>query len=99
VSGFYRFGEPGEDVTVHLNTGRRSTAAPCAMPRFPEDDPQFGTICGRMSIALCDAPKCDIPICERHRTKHRTRLNTDFCPQHKALAKAEQSVGTGATDR
>lgn len=86
MSGYYRFGKPGEDTIGHLNTGRKSSAERCRMPRFPEDDPQWGDLCGRISIALCDAPACDIPICELHRTRHSVRANTDYCTTHKSLA-------------
>jgi hypothetical protein len=39
-----------------------------------------------MSVALCDAPGCDVPICEFHQTKHPTKSNTDYCPKHKEMA-------------
>jgi hypothetical protein len=86
MSGFYRFGKPGEDTFVHLNTGRRSSGAQCAMPRFEQDNPQWGETCGRMSAALCDAPGCDAPMCALHRTKHVSKPNTDFCTHHAAMA-------------
>lgn len=85
MSGFYRFGEPGEDTVAHINTGRRRTQV-CAMPRFDADNPEYGEACGRMSVALCDSPGCDLPICRLHRTKHVTKANTDFCPHHKEAA-------------
>lgn len=88
MSGFYRFGEPGSDTVAHINTGRRSSGEKCAMPRFEKDDPQWGAGCGRQSVALCDAPSCDKPICDLHRTKHSTKANTDFCPDHQGMAKA-----------
>jgi hypothetical protein len=56
------------------------------MNRFPEDNPQWGAACGRMSVALCDTPGCDKPICEKHRTKHATKANTDFCVDHQSMA-------------
>lgn len=90
MSGFYRYGAPGEDTVAHINTGRRASGAKCVMPRFEKDNPRFGEICGRMSVALCDAPKCDVPICELHRTKHQTKHNTDFCPDHAAMAKEDR---------
>lgn len=86
MSGFYRFGEPGQDTVAHINTGRKGTAERCGMPRFEADNPQFGKLCGRISVALCDSPGCDIPICERHRTKHVRKANTDFCSDHKEAA-------------
>jgi len=99
MSGFYRVGEPGEDAIVHLNTGRRSSGPRCVMPRFPEDNPSYGEICGRLTVALCDhrvsppnaAPvTCDAAICELHRVKHLTEPNTDFCPDHKPDAERIQ---------
>jgi hypothetical protein len=86
VSGFYRYGAPGKDTYVHLNTGRKASGAPCVMDRFREDNQRLGSTCARMSIALCDAPGCDRPICELHRTKHQTKANTDFCLFHKEMA-------------
>ncbi len=86
MSGFYRFGKPGEDTFVHLNTGRKPSVDPCVMRRFDEDNPRNGSRCGRMSVALCDEPGCDKPICDLHRTKHPTRVNTDFCEFHKDSA-------------
>jgi hypothetical protein len=86
VSGFYRIGDPGEDTLAHINTGGRASGARCMMPRFEADDPKYGEICGRMSVALCDAPGCDVPICEFHQTKHPTKSNTDYCPKHKEMA-------------
>lgn len=41
-----------------------------------------------MSVALCDAPGCDLNICELHRTKHAMKENTDYCPEHKEMAKS-----------
>lgn len=87
MSGFYRYGAPGEDTVAHINTGRKSSGARCASPCFEKDNPKLGTICGRMSVALCDHPGCDAPMCALHRTRHATRLNTDFCPNHIAGAK------------
>lgn len=81
MSGFYRMGKPGEDSIYHINTGRRSSGERCASPRFEKDNPQW-EICGRMSVALCDFPRCDKPMCDLHRTKHSTKANTDFCPEH-----------------
>lgn len=75
-------GKPGEDCWAHINTGRRSSGEKCRLPRFEKDDPKIGSICGRMSVALCDYPGCDIPMCELHRVKHKTKPNTDFCPNH-----------------
>lgn len=83
---FYRIGEPGKDSFAHLNMGRRAGPAICTCDRFPNDNPSNGRWCGRMSVALCDAPRCDRPMCELHRTKHATKGNTDFCPEHKDLA-------------
>jgi hypothetical protein len=85
MSGFYRFGDPGEDTVAHINTGRRASGEKCRMPKFEKDDPQFGDLCGRMSVALCDAPGCDVPICKLHRTRHAKKSNTDFCPDHKEM--------------
>lgn len=98
MSGWYRFGDPGEDTIAHLNTGRKGSSDPCGAPRFEKDAPNlpFGDRCGRMSVALCDHPHCDLPICRLHRTKHPTKPNTDFCPKHSGDAnnppRAETSV-------
>jgi hypothetical protein len=88
MSGFYRFGKPGEDTWAHINTGRRGSAKPCEMCRFKKDNPNlpFEDMCGRMSVALCDAPGCDKPICDLHRTKHPTKADTDFCTAHAPMA-------------
>ena len=83
---FYRWGAPGEDSVAHIRFDRRGGPARCVLPRFPEDDPKVGNLCARMSVALCDGPGCDRPICELHRTKHATKPDTDFCPDHKGLA-------------
>lgn len=91
MSGFYRFGDPGQDTIAHINTGRKSSGEKCREPRFEKDDPELGSICGRMSIALCDAPGCDKPICRLHRTKHETKANVDFCTEHKEFARATAS--------
>lgn len=85
---FYRYGKPGEDRWAHLNFGRRGGPAACASPRLPLDDPKIGAICGRQSVALCDAKGCDLPMCELHRTRHATKPNTDFCPNHRDHANA-----------
>lgn len=89
MSGFYRWGEPGEDTVAHLNTGRKASGEKCAMPRFEKDNPNYGELCGRRSVALCDAPGCDKPICQLHRTKHANKPNTDYCSEHVALAEAK----------
>jgi hypothetical protein len=86
VSGFYRWGEPGADTIAHINTGRKSSGAKCAMPRFEKDNAELGPMCGRMSVALCDAPGCDKPMCSLHRTRHATKPNTDYCSEHVELA-------------
>lgn len=86
MSGWYRYGKPGEDTVVHLNTGRRSSGAKCCMGALPGDDLSLGHMCGRMSVALCDAPRCDKPICELHRVRHESKPNTDFCSEHADLA-------------
>lgn len=86
MSGFYRIGKAGEDTVAHINTGRRSSGERCASQCHEKDDPTFGPLCGRMSVALCDSPGCDKPMCELHRTKHATKANTDFCPAHTELA-------------
>ena len=86
MSGWYRYGDPGEDTIAHINTGRKPSGERCAMPRFGKDNPQWGDGCGRRSIALCDATGCDKPICELHRAKHPTKPNTDFCTQHASMA-------------
>ena len=83
---WYRIGKPGEDALAHLNLGRRAGPAQCAMPTFAQDDHKIGNKCGRQSVALCDGPGCDAPICEFHRTKHRTKADTDYCPAHSHLA-------------
>lgn len=92
MSGFYRIGEPGEDAVAHINTGRRPSGERCQMPRFENDNPQWGDVCGRISVALCDAPGCDKPICAKHRMKHPTKANTDFCSDHAPQAKKEGSA-------
>ncbi len=84
MSGFYRFGQPGEDTVMHINTGRKSSGEKCRMPRFPEDNAQWGDLCGRRSVALCDSKGCDIPICELHRVRHITKPNTDYCSNHRS---------------
>lgn len=86
MSGFYRYGSPGADSFVHINTGSKPSGSQCGAPRFDRDSPRFGPLCNRLSVALCDAPKCDKPICELHRTKHQTKGNTDFCPEHMEMA-------------
>lgn len=83
---FYRIGDPGEDIVAHVNLGGRKAPRQCAMPCDDKDNPDNGLFCGRMSTALCDAPGCDKPICELHRTKHAKKSNTDFCPDHKQMA-------------
>jgi hypothetical protein len=81
----YRVGGPGEDIIAHLRMTRPSR--PCACPKF-EDDKGSLNCCARMGVALCDGPGCDKPICELHRTKHATKPDTDFCPDHKNMAEA-----------
>lgn len=88
MSGWYRYGDPGEDTVAHINTGRKSSGERCVSPCFPKDNHKLGYMCGRMSVALCDHPKCDEPMCALHRTKHDTKENTDFCPKHAEDAKA-----------
>lgn len=84
---FYRYGTPGEDSTAHFNMGRRAGPPRCAMPKFDADNAKISALCGRMSAALCDGPNCDKPICELHRTIHPSKKNTDYCSEHKELAK------------
>lgn len=86
MSGWYRYGDPGEDTVAHINTGVGRSSEKCAMPKFDKDDPQPGPKCARLSIALCDAPGCDKPICALHRTMHDWKDNTDYCPDHKEMA-------------
>ena len=91
---WYRIGNPGEDTIAHINFGGKGRSSSCVAPRFEGDKPDWGDRCGRMSIALCDAPAgrdlagkpltCDAPMCELHRTPGGT--NIDFCPRHKQLA-------------
>lgn len=95
---WFRIGNPGEDTIAHINFGRRKgrpgRPASCVAPRFAEDKPDWGDRCGRMSIALCDAPAghdlagkpttCDAPMCELHRRKGGT--DVDYCPRHQHLA-------------
>lgn len=88
--GFYRFGDPGEDTVAHLNFGSKRGPQKCVMAKFPKDNEQFGQICGRTSVALCDSPGCDKPICELHRIKHPSKTNTDFCLDHVDLATSSQ---------
>lgn len=83
----YRIGKPGEDCAAHVNLGRRRGSPQCAMPAREGDDLGLGRKCARMSVALCDSPGCDKPICEYCRTKHVSKPDTDFCPDHAALAK------------
>jgi len=99
---FYRTEDGGG--TFHLNTGRRrrAIAPPCRAPRLPGDAPDIGSICGRLSVALCDAPAgqdldgklltCDMPICQHHRTKGGPDL--DYCPRHEHLAPAPLPLET-----
>jgi hypothetical protein len=85
---FYR-DESGRS-TLHINFGRRAGPAPCRGPLVLGDDPAIGAHCGRISVALCDAPAgqtldgkpvtCDMPMCERHRTN--VGPNLDHCPRH-----------------
>ncbi len=82
MSGWFRIGDPGNDTIAHINTGGKRSEKRCVSPRFEKDDRKLGSICGRMSVALCDSPGCDKPMCELHRTKHATKPNTDFCPEH-----------------
>lgn len=89
MSGFYRFGDPGEDKIAHLNTGRKKFSR-CTLARFEKDNPAHGESCGRMAIVLCDAPFCDRPVCKLHRTKHPTKPNTDYCPNHAHMATPER---------
>jgi len=91
---FYRLGTPGEDTWAHLNMGRKAGPQQCAMPAFPEDNKEIGLKCGRMSVALCDGPGCDKPICELHRIKHATKGNTDFCSDHKEMAGSGSFMAT-----
>jgi hypothetical protein len=95
---FYRIGEPGADFVAHINFGRKKgTPGSCVAPRHAGDNPKHGERCGRMAVALCDAPAgkdlagkpltCDAPICELDRT--RGGENVDYCPRHKHLAPAE----------
>ena len=86
MSGFYRWGEPGSDTIAHINTGRKSSGQKCRMPRFEKDSSEYGDLCGRMSIALCDSKGCDIPICKLHRVRHASKTNTDFCLTHRSEA-------------
>ena len=87
---FYRIGEPGADTWAHLNFGRRSGPQQCASPAFPNDDHSIGPKCARASVALCDHPGCDAPMCELHRIMHPKKANTDFCPDHRADAGAKE---------
>lgn len=84
---FYRYGVPGADCVAHLNIRGKKPAC-CRMPRREYDRVLPGDMgcCSRMSVALCDAPGCDVPICEHHRTRHVAKGNVDFCPEHKHLA-------------
>lgn len=84
MSGWYRFGAPGEDTVAHLNTGRKHYPK-CGFPRFPEDDPRHSDFCQRIARKLCDAPRCDKPICDLHATTG-SKADTDFWPDHKELA-------------
>ena len=67
---------------AHICRGRKAGSSPCAMRRFPEDNAEYGEGCGRMSVALCDAPGCDKPVCELHRTRHTTK------PEYRLLQRA-----------
>lgn len=91
MSGFYRFGKPGEDCVVHVKTARSCSAERCASPRFPDDSPKGGSRCNRMAVALCDATGCDAPMCDLHRTADQLRPNTDFCPEHKDIAEKRRA--------
>lgn len=83
--GWYRIGAPGMDTVALICRGNKSVKQ-CQAPRFDEDDSKHGPNCGRMSVALCDGPKCDLPICDMHRTRHQVKYDTDYCPSHKGLA-------------
>lgn len=93
---FYRIG-PGSDRVAHLNFGSRKNAPPCCgCPRFEQDNPQYGDVCSRVSVALCDAPgafgkTCDTPMCEKHRTRDPRRADTDYCWEHASLAESERA--------
>lgn len=86
---FYRYGPPGGDIWVHLRFGAKSRVPQnCVSPAFPEDNHKTGHLCARSAVALCDAPGCDKPICELHRTMHKSKDNTDFCPDHEGMKDA-----------
>lgn len=93
----YRVGDPGQDIVVRLNFGRKNVPAGCVAPHLVGDNPKWGPKCGRVSVALCDAPAghdlggraltCDALICEHHRVKGGPDI--DYCPRHRTLAPAE----------
>lgn len=84
TGGFYRFDGPDGSYWVHMRGGRLPAACVARDPDKPTER------CGRMSVALCDAPAgetlggkpltCNAPICERHRTS--VGKNLDHCPRH-----------------
>lgn len=89
---FYRT-EDGQG-SMHVNFGRKAGPLPCAALRLEGDAPLLSPRCCRLSVALCDGPAgkdlsgkpltCDMPVCERHRTRGGTQI--DYCPRHQDLA-------------
>jgi hypothetical protein len=88
---------------MHINFGRKPGPLPCRAPRLSTDDASLGKICGRMSVALCDAPAgvdhegrtqtCDMPVCDHHRV--RAGENVDYCkPRHEHYAPAAKEWST-----
>lgn len=78
---FYR-SEDGQSW-VHM---RMSGPAPeaCTAEKLAGDTERGGHMCGRPSVALCDADvggkTCDAPMCEHHRLS--VGKNLDHCPTH-----------------
>lgn len=91
--GFYRTEDGAGWMHIHL-ARKRGSPASCVALALESDNKELGPRCGRMSVALCDAPvgkdlagkvlTCDAPMCENHRTS--AGKNVDYCPRHKELA-------------
>lgn len=77
--------DDGQGVMHLCIRGKRGSPEACRAPRLEGDDPAHGESCGRMGGKLCDAPHCDLPLCDRHAT-HVPGKDRDYCPRHTHLA-------------
>ncbi len=50
----------------------------CGVSRFPDSG---CIVCGRDGEWLCDQPRCDVPLCDLHRTT-AIGSGVDKCPVH-----------------